>query len=464
MALDLGPAGPAWVAGIIFVATYALLVTERLHRAVAGMFGAFLMVLAGSLVAGSDGLPFFTSETAVGELTARESFETIGLLLGMMIIVGILSETGVFSFLAIKAAKRAQGDPWRMLVLMTGLTAFVSALLDNVTTILLTVPITIVVARRLGLPELPFVLGAIFSSNVGGSATLVGDPPNIIIGVSAHPPISFNDFAYHTAPMAIASYFAGLLFLRWRFARELSSPPAHLEALLRLDERKEIKDWTLLRTSVLVLVGVVYLFVTAGAYVGLGVGQLSVAGITLSGAAVLLAFSRQKIERVVLRHIEWPTLLFFAGLFVLVGGLVSAGVLGSFATALGGVTKGNLLVAVLLILWVSVLLSSVVDNIPFTIAMVPVIQALVDTDPSLSAGYGVSPLWWALAMGTGLGGNGTVVGSTAGIVGVGLAERRGVAVSFASFLRPGLPYMLVTTAVTTAVMLVSLTLPGYWLV
>ncbi len=452
------PLIPLLVVGAIFAGTYLLLITEKVHRTIAAMFGALLMVITGYLVR-PKGQPFFGVESAFESI----DFNTIALLLGMMIIVGVLSETGVFQYLAIKAAQRAKGDYWRIMVLFVVLTASLSSLLDNVTTVLFMVPITVSIARRLKVPVVPLIMAEVFASNIGGTATLIGDPPNIIIGNAVG--ISFNEFVYHQGVIIALTTAAALFFLRWQYGKELRVAPTEVERVLALDASKEIRNPMLLRRGVVVLIGVIGLFASSEFLKAYLHPELPVGVIALGGAAVLLIMARLDIEKIVLAHIEWPTLLFFAGLFVLVGGVEHAGLLRLMGEGIASLTGGNLLVTILLVIWLSAFASAVIDNIPFTATMIPIVLAL-SAQPALAhdlGAYAINPLWWALSIGACLGGNGTLVGASANLVAVGIAGRAGVEISFKSFLRQGMPFMLFTTAVATVLLVVFLQVPGWYL-
>ncbi len=420
----------AGLAALVFVGAYALIVTERVHRVVVALAGAGVMLLF-KVVDASDA--FHSERYGV-------DWNVIFLLLGMMVIVGVLRQTGVFEYLAIWSAKRARGRPFRILVALAVLTAAASALLDNVTTVLLVAPVTVLIAERLGVPAAPFLIAEAMASNIGGTATLVGDPPNIIVASEAG--LSYLDFLVHLAPLVVVLMGIFLLLGRWLFREALSLHPDRVAELLALDEREALADRGLLTKALAVLGGVTAGFVLHGP---LGY-EPSVIALLGAGALLLVAGSDPGPY---LREIDWRTLLFFAGLFVMVGGLVKAGVLRAVADGVVRVTGGDLLAATLLVLVVSGVLSAVVDNVPFVATMAPLVSALTRAFPG-----DTTVLWWALLLGADLGGNGTAVGASANVVIVGIAERVGHRIRFADFLRPGVVVTGVTLAAAVAYLVV----------
>jgi Na+/H+ antiporter NhaD/arsenite permease-like protein len=423
----------AVLAATVFVVTYALIATEQVHRVTAALAGAAAMVLIGVVNARS---AFFSEETGV-------DWNVVFLLLGMMIIVGILRQTGLFEYLAIWTAKRAGGRPFRIMASLVVVTAFASALLDNVTTVLLVAPVTVLICERLGLRAAPFLLAEVLASNIGGTATLIGDPPNIIIGSRAG--LSFNDFVVNLGPLVILLTGVFVLLCRVMFRSAFTIDPARAAAMTGLDERAEIRDPRLLGHSLLVLALTMAGFVL---HTALHVDPSIVA---LLGAGLLVLVSRVGID-VPLREVEWPTLVFFMGLFVVVGGLIEAGVIDGLADAAGAATGGDLFRGSMLLIGVSALLSGIVDNIPYVATMSPVVAQLVGDAAESSADPTV--LWWSLALGADLGGNLTAVGASANVVMLGIADRSGHRISFWQFTR----YGAVTTAVT-----IALTVPYVWL-
>jgi Na+/H+ antiporter NhaD/arsenite permease-like protein len=421
----------ATLAIVIFLGAYVLLATEKVHRTKVALFGAGLMLLLGITDAEH---AFFSEETGI-------EWNVIFLLLGMMIIVSVLRRTGVFEYIAIWCAKRSRGKPYLLMVMLTVLTAVASAVLDNVTTVLLIAPVTFLVCERLGLPPVPYLIAEVFASNIGGAATLVGDPPNIIIASRAD--LSFNDFLIHMAPWIVVLMVVFCLMCRWLFRSAFHFDPERVESVMSLNEREAIKDKPLLVKSLLVLAGVVLAFVLHP------VLHYEPSIVALLGAGVLILVTRVTTNEA-LADVEWPTLAFFAGLFIMVGSLVETGVIGEVSEAMASATEGRLALATMLLLFGSAGLSAIVDNIPYVATMSPVVSDLVT---QMGADDG-QVLWWALAFGADLGGNATAIGASANVVMLGLADRAGHHIGFWEFTK----YGLVVTVVT-----VSLTAPYLWL-
>ncbi len=421
----------ALIAGIIFIITYILIISEKTHRTTAAMFGAVVMVVFGERYG------FYSQKNALSYI----DFNTIGLLLGMMIIVSVLGKTGLFEYLAIKSAKIARGNPWRLVLIFGSVTAFVSMFLDNVTTILLVAPTTIVVSRKLDLDPIPCLLSESLLSNVGGVATLVGDPPNVMIASATG--FSFNDFVIHLAPIVFFVFFVSLFVIRIIFREEFKANPKNIEALMEMNEREQIEDWDNLKKSLAVLGFTIFLFTLHDKL------SLNSSLVALIGAALTLLICRSDPHEVLL-EVEWPTLVFFAGLFVVVGAVDKVGILSSVAFKIQSLSGFNIKVSILLIIFLAAICSSLVDNIPFTAAMIPVIKHMGE------AGLNANPLWWALAVGVGFGGNGTFIGSSANVVTVGISEKYGYSITFRSWLRAGVPVMIVSTFIG-AIFLLSFT-------
>ncbi|MCB1287277.1 MAG: ArsB/NhaD family transporter [Mycobacterium sp.] len=416
----------------VFLVSYLLIATERINKVKAALGGAAVIAAAG--IAGSDDM-FYSHETGV-------DWNVIFLLLGMMVIVGVLRRTGVFEYTAIWAAKRAKGSALRVMILLALITAVASALLDNVTTVLLIAPVTLLVCERLGVNPVPFLIAEVFASNIGGAATLVGDPPNIIIASRAG--LSFNDFLVHMAPLVliVLAVFLALLPLIFRGSFTVESDRA--QEVMSLNEREAIRDVRLLIKCLVVLAVVFAVFLTHS------ITHIEPAVAALLGAAVLIVITGVEPEHY-LDSVEWETLLFFAGLFILVGALVKTGVIGQIAQLAGQATGGNALPAAMGILVISALLSGVIDNIPYVATMSPVVADLTTTiaDP-----VAAQSLWWSLAMGADFGGNLTAVGASANVVMLGIAAREGHPISFWEFSRKG--------AVVT-VLTIALAAPYVWL-
>ncbi len=415
----------AWLALAVFATAYLLIVTEKFSRTAVALVGAAAMVAIGS-VRGHD--IFFSEDTGI-------DWNVIFLLFGMMVIVGILRQTGVFEFLAIWSAQRARGRPFRMMVLLVLITAVASAFLDNVTTVLLIAPVTLLLCDRLALDPVPFLLAEVMASNIGGTATLIGDPPNIIIGSRAD--LGFNDFLVHLAPVVVVLMvaFVGLCWLLW--GRHLAYDAERAEAVMRLEPRETISD-----PRMLLRVGVVLGFVLAG-FLTHAVTHLEPSLVALLGAGAAILVSRVP-HPIYLEEIEWETLLFFAGLFIMVGSLVHQGVIGELADSLTARIGDDYGPAAFGMLVGSAILSAIVDNIPYVATMAPVVYDLVGPAPGLEPQQ--QSLWWALALGADLGGNATAIGASANVVVTGIAKRNGHPITFWTFTR----YGLVVTTVTIA--------------
>lgn len=412
----------ASLAVLIFAGAYVLIATEWVHRVVVALAGAGLMLLF-QIVSAQDA--FSSPEFGV-------DWNVIFLLLGMMVIVGVLRHTGLFEFLALWSAKRARGRPFRILAMLVVITAVAAALLDNVTTVLLVAPVTVLIAERLGSSPVPFLIAEAMASNIGGTATLIGDPPNIIIGSQAG--LSFGDFIVNLAPLVLVLLVVFLVLARVLFRKALVYSAERAAELMALDEREALKEGPLLARSLAVLAVVTVGFLLHGV---LGYEPSVVA---LLGAGVLLLIARRE-PGPFLAEIEWPTLLFFVGLFVMVGALVKVGAIDRLAEGALDATGGSLLVAALGLVVVSAVLSAVVDNIPYVATMAPVVQRLASALPG-----DTTVLWWSLALGADLGGNATTIGASANVVILGVSERSGYRIRFLEFLK----YGLVVTAVTIA--------------
>lgn len=423
--------GQAWVAVAIFAFAYALIATERVHRVAAALGGAVVMLLIGATDAEH---AFFSEEAGI-------DWHVIFLLLGMMLIVAVLRRTGVFEYLAIWATKRARGRPFPVMVLLVLVTAVASAALDNVTTVLLIAPVTFLICERLDVPVAPFLIAEVLASNIGGTATLVGDPPNIIIARRAG--LSFNDFLIHLAPLVVVLLIVYIGLCRWLFRKAFRYDPERAAEVMQLNERDAIEDGRLLAIS-----GVVLTLVLAGFLLHTTL-EVEPSTIAIIGGLTLLGVSRLNAESVA-RDVEWPTLAFFAGLFVMVGGLVNTGVIETVAQQAADAVEGRLGLATFVLLWGSAFLSAIVDNIPYVATMSPVVGELVAADGTDQS----QVLWWSLALGADLGGNATAVGASANVVVLGLAERAGRRISFWEFTRYGL---------VVAVITIALAMPYLWL-
>ncbi len=410
---------PQIIALVIFILTFVLLLTEKVHRTIAAMLGASVMVATGII------MKFYFAEDALHTV----DFETLGLLLGMMILVRLLQQTGFFQYAAIVTAKKSRGNAWFLLVFLGATTSVISMFLDNVTTVVLIAPVTILIAEMLHISPVPFLMAEAMLSNIGGVATLVGDPPNVIIATVTK--FTFLDFITHLAPMSLIAWVVTLIVFRIVFRKELSLKPKNIKGLMSLDEGKALKDPKNARIILIVLSFVIIFFFLQGLL------HLTPAFIALAGASLALLIVRPPMEETI-SHVEWNVLLFFASLFICVGGLKFSGLLELFSSGIVGLARENLLLADILLLWVGAIASGIIDNIPFTIAMVPVIQNLEEL------GICVSSLWWALALGVGFGGNATPIGSTANVIIVSLSEKTKKPITFGLWLRIGIPVMLLT--------------------
>ena len=408
---------------IVFVGAYVLIATERLPRTTVALVGAAIMVVLGAT---DDRSIFFSEDSGI-------DWNVIFLLLGMMIIVGILRQTGVFEFIAIWAAKRARGRPFRIMVLLVLITAVLSAFLDNVTTVLLVAPVTLLVCDRLAVPPVPFLIAEVMASNIGGTATLIGDPPNIIIGSRSG--ISFNEFLVNLGPLIAILIVVFVALCRVMFRRAFRFDSERADRVMALNEKEAIRDPKLLIKSGAVMVLVLAGFVLHSA---LGIAPAIVA---LLGAGLLVLLARLEPRRM-FGDVEWETLLFFAGLFIMVGALVNLGVIDAIGDAASDLVGDDYFAASTGLLYGSAIVSGIVDNIPYVATMAPVVNDLVN-----AGGASAHPLWWALALGADLGGNATAVGASANVVVIGMAKRNGHPISFWTFTK----YGLIVTAVTVTV-------------
>ena len=412
------------IAIVVFVVVMVAIVTEKIHRALAAVVGAMVLLI----------LHVVSFDAAMEHV----DFNTLGVLLGMMLFVAVVKLSGLFEYLAIKCARLAKGNPWLVMVLFVCLTAVLSALLDNVTTVLLIGPMTVTVCRLLDLDPLPFFLAEIMASNIGGTATLIGDPPNIMIGSAAG--YSFVDFILYDTPAALLSLAVMLALFYLLFGRKLHVDDAHKDALAGLDEREQIKNPVLLRQSVVMIILVVFAFIFHSQL------HLESSTVALTAAGIMLLIGRQDVEEAI-AGVEWSTLIFFTGLFIVVGGLQETGVIQIVANTLVDMTAGHMTLTILLILWVSAIISAFLDNIPFVATLIPLILTME------SSGVDVAPLWWAVSLGACLGGNGTLIGASANVVLSGISNRHGFPITFASYFKVGFPLMLLSVGICTIYML-----------
>ena len=416
------------IAIVIFLVTMAAIMTEKLHRTVAAVAGALLLILTGVL--------------SVESGFSYVDLNTLGVLIGMMLFVAVVKNSGIFEYIAIKAAKIAKGRPWPLMVLFALITAVLSAFLDNVTTVLLIGPMTLAITSMLRINPIPFFMTQIMASNIGGTATLIGDPPNIMIGSAAG--LSFTDFITNTGVAVLFVLAATIVCFYFIYGRKLHVEPEAMDSILQLDENKAIKDRSLLIKSVVMILLVVFGFVCHSQL------HLESCTIALTAAAVMLLIGRQDVEEIV-AGVEWTTILFFTGLFIVVGGLQETGVIQILANGLMDLTEGHMTLTILLILWVSAIVSSFLDNIPFVATLIPLILTMQ------SSGVDVTPLWWAVSLGACLGGNGTLIGASANVVLSGISNRHGFPITFASYFKVGFPLMLVSVAISTVFLLLRFT-------
>ncbi len=414
----------AILSSLIFITTLVLIFSEKLNRSIAGIAGAVFMVGVGKILA------FYSEEAALAAI----DFNTLGLLLGMMILVAMLQPTGFFQYIAIWAARASHGKPVRLFVLLGSITTVLSMFLDNVTTVVLIAPVTILICEILGIKPLPYLIAEALLSNTGGVATLVGDPPNVLIGSAAG--FSFNDFLIYSLPIVVVAWIAALLLLRYLFRDELSKLPANAEAVMSLNPTESLDDPKTARRVLLVLGAAILLFFVHHTL------HISPSFIAVSAAAVALIWVQPDIQET-FKKVEWSVLIFFSALFVMVGGLEEAGVLESIVGLLEGLSSIPPIWFGVSLIWIVAILSAIVDNVPITIALIPVIHGLGE------AGMDITPLWWALAFGAGFGGNGTIIGSTANIIVATLSEKTRTPITSSLWNRRGLPVMLITCAIAS---------------
>jgi anion transporter len=405
----------AVIAIAVFVVAYVLIASDRVNKTLVALIGAGAVVVLG-VVESADA--FYSHETGI-------DWDVIFLLLGMMIIVGVLRQTGIFEYIAIWSVKRAKGSPLRIMILLVLITALASALLDNVTTVLLIAPVTLLVCDRLSINPVPFLMAEVFASNIGGAATLVGDPPNIIIASRAG--LTFNDFLVHMTPIVLIVIAVFIAMLPWLFRGSFRVDSDRVADIMSLEEREAIRD-----PGLLIKCGVVLVLVFA-AFIAHPVLHIEPSVVALVGAGALILISRMDRSDY-LASVEWETLLFFAGLFVMVGALVKTGVVGEIAQSAIEITGGDALSTTMLILGVSVPVSGIIDNIPYVATMTPIVSELAANLPD---GTDANVLWWALALGADFGGNLTAVGASANVVMLGIAKRSGNPISFWEFTRKG---------------------------
>src|SRR5689334_7986650 len=422
---------PMWVSTCLLAATYGVIISEKVNRSIVALVGAGLMILVGVL----DQV----------EAIKGIDWNTIGLLTGMMILVSISRRSGMFQYVAIWSAKVANAHPAGILLLLQITTAVVSAFLDNVTTVLLIVPVTLAICKELDVPPYPYLFAEVFASNIGGTATLIGDPPNILIGSQVG--LDFNAFIVHLTPVILIVMAAQALVVHAVWGRELKATPEREARVRAMRPQDTIQDWLLLKQALLVLSAVIVAFILARPL------HLEPATIAIFGAAVLMLLDNWTHHSEKAAHnihqtfsdVEWITIFFFVGLFMVVHGVEVGGLLRLLAEKLVAATGGNMATAGYAILWVSAVLSSIVDNIPFVATMIPLIKAMA---PAYGGPDKIEPLWWCLSLGACLGGNGTLIGASANLIVAGFAEREGVPFRFVTYTLYAFPMMLVSVAIS----------------
>ena len=414
---------------LTFVASLILIFTEKLNRTIVAFAGAFVMIGVGEV------LDFYNMHLAVEAI----DFETLGLLLGMMILVAMLEPTGLFQYLAVLAARASKGKPFRLFVLLGSVTTVLSMFLDNVTTVVLIAPVTLLISEILGVSAIPYLVAEAILSNTGGVATLVGDPPNVLIGSAAG--FSFTDFLVHSLPIVVVTWFGALILLRFLFKQELSQHPRSADAVMKLNPAQSLNEPETARKIVIVLGVAILLFFVHHLL------KIEPALVALGAAAVAMPWVQPDMHEM-LKKVEWSVLVFFGALFVMVGGLEASGVLEAIVDMLTRVVHIPPMWFGVSMIWVVALLSAVVDNVPITIAFIPVIQGLGNN------GMDVAPLWWALAFGAGFGGNGTIIGSTANIIVATLSEKTRTPITSSLWNRRGLPVMLLTCAIASILFMI----------
>lgn len=409
------------VSAAIFIIAYVLIISEKLDRMVVALSGAILMVI----------FKILSQEEAFKEI----DFNTIGLLISMMIIVMITKRSGVFEYLAVKTVKFAKGEPIKLLILLSVITGLLSAVLDNVTTILLILPVTLTIAKDLRINPVPFIISEVFASNVGGTATLIGDPPNIMIGSSVG--LDFMDFVKNLSVIAFPLLFVVTYALVLVYRKKLKTVKEARDLVMQLNENECIKNKPLLIKSLVVLGLTIIGFLLHGVF------HYESATVAILGAVTLLFISKIRPE-VILHEVEWKTIFFFIGLFIMVGGIKETGIIKMLAEGVLDLTNGDLVLTSLAILWVAAIASAFIDNIPFVATMIPMIK-----DMGVISGMNLAPLWWALALGACLGGNGTIIGASANVIAVGMAEENGHKISFGRYFKIAFPIMIITIVISS---------------
>lgn len=427
------PSLPLAISLLVFACTYVGILLEKIHRTIIALLGAVAMIAVGTWFS------FYEVDQAIGSI----DFNTISLLLGMMIVVGLFKETGFFQYLAIKAAKLAGGKPWLLLVYLGLVTSLLSMVLDNVTTIIIVVPVTVSLTDILGVPVTPFLMSEVVLSNIGGVATLIGDPPNILIGSAAG--FSFTDFLTHLAPIVVLAWLLAQGLLLFIFRGSLAQKPANVDHLMAMDARRSIAD-PLTANRMLKVLGFTILLFLVHDRIGLDPGLVA-----LFGGCLGLLWVRPKLENI-LSDVHWDVLLFFIALFIIVGGLEGGGVLRLAGQGITLLSQRGMALAGLVVLWAGALGSGVISNVPFTIAMLPIFKGLA------SQGIPVVPLWWALALGVGLGGNLTPIGAAANVLVTSISDQTGEPLTYKRWFSSGSVVAVATCALASLALLLAIEL------
>ncbi|MFN3491856.1 MAG: SLC13 family permease [Anaerolineales bacterium] len=412
------------VSSVLFLGCLVLILSEKMHRTITAIAGAALMVFLGKI------LGFYSEKGALAAI----DFNTLGLLFGMMILIAMLEPTGFFQYVAVQAARASKGNPVRLFVLLGAITTILSMFIDNVTTVVLIAPVTILISQIIGINAMPFLIAEALLSNTGGVATLIGDPPNVLIGSAAN--LSFNDFLIYSFPMVILVWLGALILLRYLFRKELSKKPKSIKAIMRLNPAESLNQPADARRILMVLGGAIFFFFIHHML------HINPAMVALGAAAIALVWVQPDVHEM-FKRLEWSVLVFFAGLFVMVGGLEHAGVMNFIVRIFVQFSDINPLLFGVGMIWAVAALSAIVDNVPMTIALIPVIKGLGES------GLDISPLWWALAFGAGFGGNGTIIGASANIIVAALSEKTAAPITPKIWARRGLPVMLLTCLISS---------------
>jgi len=426
-----------WTATTVFVIAYAVIVSEKIHKTIVALVGASILLV----------LKIVQQHEAFHVEALGVDWNVIWLLISMMIIINLMKPTGVFEYIAIKSAKWGKGDPFRIMAIFAVVTAVLSAFLDNVTTVLLITPVTLLIADALEVDPIPYLISGALASNIGGTATLIGDPPNIMIASKAQ--LNFMDFIYHLTPVIVITMAAYLVMIKFIWGRKLVAADALKQRIMQMDERQAIKDPVMLTKSLAVLAVVLTGFVLHGML------HLQPATVALFGASLLLLLSAKHDLHHVFADVEWPTIFFFIGLFIIVGGVVKVGLIKVMSEKVLALTQGNLFATSMVVMWFSAFASAIVDNIPYVATMNPLIIDMAgqiwpnETGLQLLQHPDLMPLWWSLALGACLGGNGSAIGASANVIVIGISEKAGKKISFMKFMAYGMPIMIVTVLIST---------------